>query len=193
MGPFCMKLHMYQGYPFCQLCLPVARQKFQRAQTEQQRLHWRMACDTVREMQLQWRVSLDGAADAAGSIVSGVAVTAISSTMRFASSVATSVVSSLPERSPLAVEDAPPPDYSPLEQVDAPRTHSVVEASVPVADQPSDAVAPALPSTGDSLHTALTHVQSPANVWQGEPGSSAQTRPDQTQHMRMASRSSSPG
>ena len=86
--PACLRLHWFQGYLFCEPCLPTAQHRWNQARTEHQRRQWEHACNTVREMQIQWRVSFNGAADAAGSIVSGVAMTALTSTMRFASSVA---------------------------------------------------------------------------------------------------------
>merc|ERR1711951_194757 len=41
--PACMRLHTYEGYTFCQPCLPIAMRKLRQAQTAQQREHWRMA------------------------------------------------------------------------------------------------------------------------------------------------------
>ena len=173
----CLRLHTLHGYTFCEPCIPIAKRNFLKLQTEAQRQAWKMACNYVREMQLQWRVSLDGAADAAGSVIAGVAVTAVSSTMRFASSIAAEVAAGLPDRTTPAVADAPPPSYSPPDP-------ALLQTP---ATQPSAAGPPA---STESLMTARTHISTP-RVRDGVAGADGPPSPAASVH-RMASRSSSP-
>ena len=88
-------------------------------------------------------------------IVSGVAVTAVSSTVKFASSVAAGVASGLPARRP-AIADEPSPSYVPPEPDNDPMQH---DRTVPSpADDPEAANRSAPPPPAETPVQAATRV-----------------------------------
>ena len=199
--PECLRLHWFHNFLFCHPCLPAAVHKWNQARTEYQRLQWMHRCDRAREMQIQWRICFNGAADVAGTIVSGAAMSALTSSMRFASSVASGVASALPSR---AIEDAPHPTQQVPMESPAPLSGPEGGASGAASggqggnqEAVGVGVAPAPPSSGDSLRTAATHASTAVlgNQWRGQAGSSHQARPSSNGSpvtYRIASRSSSP-